>query len=56
MRGSAWDMQDVFMGSWVAKHGKGCVFATLSTGFFGDVVCGSLSGLLGREASCSENT
>lgn len=22
-------MQDVFMGSWAAKHGKGCVFATL---------------------------
>lgn len=36
-------------------RGRLCV-CNFSTGFFCDVVCGSLSGLLGWEASWSENT
>lgn len=56
MKGSGWDVQVVFMASWAAKQKEGCVFATFSAGFFCDVVCGSLSELLGWEASWSENT
>lgn len=56
VRGSGWNAPLVFVGSWAAKQGEGFAFATFSTGFFCDVVCRSLSGLLGWEASWSENT
>lgn len=56
VRGSRWNVQVVFMRSWAAERGEGCVCATVSKGFFCDVVCGSLSMLLGWEASWSENT
>ena len=51
-----WTVQVVFMGSWAAERGEGCVFITFSMGFFCDVVCGSPSVLLDQEASWSENT
>lgn len=56
VRGSRWNVPVVFMGSWAAGRGEGCVSVTFSMGFFCDVVCGSLSVLLDWAASWSENT